>query len=115
MVPPSWHKGNQGIKACNMRRLIGEAAEKVEMARERDMASLAKDREADVRLSRAAAAEERVQADAAAVKAAANAAEQDAKNAKRVIITKSRQHAPCLDSCGFAMQENFSDVCRGLF
>ncbi len=67
-----------------MYRLIGEAAEKVEAARERDAASLAKEREADARLSAAAAAEEQIRTEAAAVKAAADSAEQDAKNANRV-------------------------------
>ena len=87
-----------------MCRLIGEAAEKVEAARERDVASLAQEREADARLSAAAAAEERVRAEAATVKAAADAAEQDAKNAKRVLYhlhtaskTVTCQHASCLD------------------
>ncbi len=56
----------------------------MEAAKERDVASLAKEREADARIAAAAAAEERVRTEATAIKAAADAAEQDAKNAKRV-------------------------------
>jgi hypothetical protein len=64
-------------------RLTAEAVEKVEAAREREAASLAKEREADARATAAAAAEERARAETAAVQQAAEAAEQNAKEAKK--------------------------------